>query len=68
VTAKKTTTVVVLANSWRFDGPGVVKAIQALRVPYMRDRFGGGWLVPGRHGEAVIEWLTARGYRCEAML
>jgi hypothetical protein len=65
---RPTTTVTVLARSWGFAGPGALDAIKAVNCPYMRDRDGGRWLVPGRHGEQILEWLEARGYKCEAQL
>ena len=50
------------ANTTEFDGPGVLKAINKLGVPYMRARHGRAWQVPGRHTDELMELLERRGY------
>lgn len=55
-------------NTTEFDGPGIPAALRALDVPYMRSRFGKGYLCPARHTEDVMAWLEVHRYRIDAIL
>ena len=57
-----------LPHSWRFEGKGASLAIRSVGVRSMRDRNGGGMLVPARDGARVLAWLHLRGYAVEETL
>jgi hypothetical protein len=62
------TTLTVLPQSYRFAGPGGVKAIHRLGCPRMPDRRAVGWLVPRECGENVLAWLQGHGYPVQVTL